>query len=384
MFCLNPLQAWFRVNDNGLCEGKPFFSDTLRVDLEHIGDSYRRFPVSCGYCLPCLLKKRAQNTFLTHSELAYSGPSTFLTLTYNDEYLPPNGQLNYADLSFFFKELKRYLRRKGLYHNFAYTYSGEYGAKSKRPHYHVLLYGVDFLDLLGAKHIKSNYYSSKLIERFWKFGFNLFSTAEAQHCAYAVGYTVKKCISLVDNSAGNMDVLKKVHFAHRHARKTRKYEFLESLICGKEISKFNKIKGRRVVNSNFPCGRCFKRNGLYFPAEKVYLGRLGDKFYKDNNEFMFDDNYVVDPLTRLKYAVPLKFVNKLKDLDFSKYRQFKVNKYLYAFGVKDVTESDKSFLLHDLIKTNISERPLDSETQGDVMPADVEVLNDFEEEFCGE
>ena len=64
--------------------------------------------------------------------------SCMLNLTYDDEHLPKHGQLLKTDLQKFFKRM----RKSGF--KFRYVASGEYGDVSKRPHFHIALFGVDF------------------------------------------------------------------------------------------------------------------------------------------------------------------------------------------------------------------------------------------------
>ena len=61
-----------------------------------------------------------------------------LNLTYDDAHLPEHGQLWKDELQRFFKRL-----RKGGY-KFRYVASGEYGEKTRRPHFHIALFGMDF------------------------------------------------------------------------------------------------------------------------------------------------------------------------------------------------------------------------------------------------
>jgi hypothetical protein len=64
--------------------------------------------------------------------------SCFLTLTYADEFLPEKGNLCKKDLQKFLKRLRYHLGKK-----FRYFAIGEYGSKTYRPHYHIILFGVE-------------------------------------------------------------------------------------------------------------------------------------------------------------------------------------------------------------------------------------------------
>ena len=64
--------------------------------------------------------------------------SCMLNLTYNDDWIPEHGQLVKDDLQRFFKRM----RKAGF--KFRYVASGEYGDKTRRPHFHIALFGLDF------------------------------------------------------------------------------------------------------------------------------------------------------------------------------------------------------------------------------------------------
>ncbi len=59
----------------------------------------------------------------------------YVTLTYNQEHLPPGANLVPKELQEFLKRL-----RKNTKYTFRYLASGEYGEKKQRPHYHLILF----------------------------------------------------------------------------------------------------------------------------------------------------------------------------------------------------------------------------------------------------
>ena len=99
--------------------------------------------------------------------------ASFLTLTYDDENLPPGGQLVKRDLQLFIKRLRK------AYGALRYFAVGEYGDLSLRPHYHAALYGLDREEF-------------PLIERCWGKGRVSVDDLTVQSAAYICGYVVKK------------------------------------------------------------------------------------------------------------------------------------------------------------------------------------------------
>jgi len=112
--------------------------------------------------------------------------NSFVTLTYSD---PAPPQLVKEDLQLFFKRL----RAEGL--KFRYFAAGEYGSKTKRPHYHVLFFGQDFRDgsySLGMGDKSDNgYYGQPALSNTWGLGHVTIARCEPASVFYVAGYALK-------------------------------------------------------------------------------------------------------------------------------------------------------------------------------------------------
>ena len=111
-----------------------------------------------------------------------------LNLTYDDDNLPKHGQLVKADLQKFFKRL----RKAG--HRFRYVASGEYGDATRRPHFHIALFGQNFEHdriRFGSSNGDSTY-TSKTVLRHWPQGNHLIGTLNFESAAYIARYILKK------------------------------------------------------------------------------------------------------------------------------------------------------------------------------------------------
>lgn len=96
--------------------------------------------VPCGKCELCRDKKSREWSFRAICENATSTSMPyFLTLTYNNEHLPKCGIFK-EEIQLFLKRLRIKLDRLNVSHNLRYVAVGEYGSKSKRPHYHMILW----------------------------------------------------------------------------------------------------------------------------------------------------------------------------------------------------------------------------------------------------
>lgn len=108
------------------------------INLKTIFVDAQRFEVPCGKCIPCLGNKRSDWSFRLEQEFKYSKGALFVTLTYDEKHRPSNGSLCKRHLQLFMKRL----RKADGTNKIRYYAVGEYGGKSGRPHYHILLFNV--------------------------------------------------------------------------------------------------------------------------------------------------------------------------------------------------------------------------------------------------
>jgi hypothetical protein len=122
-------------------------------------------------------------------ETAMHNSSWFLTLTYDEERIPQYGSLYPEDLQRFFKAVRRGRPAKTV----SYFACGEYGEKTERPHYHAVLFGVDFLDRISCQRADgSNFWRSPSLENYWEHGLSEFGTVTDASASYVAGYVRKK------------------------------------------------------------------------------------------------------------------------------------------------------------------------------------------------
>lgn len=108
--------------------------------------------------------------------------NSFLTLTYDDNNCPQN--INKRDLQLFFKRLRK---SEGKLRYFA---CGEYGERTRRPHYHAVIFGHDFKG--GAYAINEKLYGNPKLTQIWGLGQVSIGDVTPESCAYVAGYSVKK------------------------------------------------------------------------------------------------------------------------------------------------------------------------------------------------
>lgn len=101
-----------------------------------IQKGFQRVP--CGRCTACRLNVQLDWTVRLFNEFESSHCAVFLTLTYDDEYLPVNHSVSKREVQLFKKRFKKKCGK----HVRLYSV-GEYGSKCYRPHYHFIVYGVN-------------------------------------------------------------------------------------------------------------------------------------------------------------------------------------------------------------------------------------------------
>lgn len=102
--------------------------------------------VPCGKCNWCLAIKRADWSFRIRQEMKVSSSAYFLTMTYNDEHIRfESGDVKYEIPTLCKRDVQLYLKRLRKVNNDGLRYYavGEYGSRTQRPHYHVILFNHD-------------------------------------------------------------------------------------------------------------------------------------------------------------------------------------------------------------------------------------------------
>lgn len=197
MSCYHPLRA-FNVSKS--CEKAEIVFDEGEARRHGI---LRPLSLPCGRCIGCRLDYSRDWANRCMMELQYHDSSYFLTLTYDDVYLPtssivdlstgealaPSATLDPRDMQLFIKRL-----RKNTGQSIRYYLCGEYGGVSFRPHYHAIVFGLvlDDLELYMTSPLGHAYYNSPTLVKCWPKGYVVAAQVTWEACAYTARYILKK------------------------------------------------------------------------------------------------------------------------------------------------------------------------------------------------
>lgn len=201
MQCFKPNQGYKTL----LPSGKFGFTYNLS-NAFFINSIPQRMQTPCRTCEACRWKgSRHWCTRLVHEAHYYGIKTAFITLTYQDAFIPQFGALDYKHVQRFFKRL-----RKSIPNEIRYFGIGEYGDLNLRPHYHAIIFGWDFPDKY-VHEVRNGHilFRSPLLESVWtvprgnpfgkdftgqSFGYSSVGSVTAESTGYVAGYSMKKLI----------------------------------------------------------------------------------------------------------------------------------------------------------------------------------------------
>lgn len=186
--CYHPVTAYYarEVNPSGKR------SLVFKREFAYTGGDVRlsaELKLPCGGCVGCRLERARQWAVRCMHEKRMSQSSAFVTLTYDDDYLPVGGTLVKRDMQLFMKRLRR-----GYGDGIRFFGCGEYGDLGGRPHYHLLLFNVGFADRrsFGKSKRGEQLFVSAGLSRVWRFGHHSIGDVTFESCQYVARYICDK------------------------------------------------------------------------------------------------------------------------------------------------------------------------------------------------
>lgn len=244
MKCLNPTDCWIcgtTTCKDGIVSPHLVFSwnaardyyskiagDNVLLLTKLMDQNHSSQP--CGKCAACQIRKRKDFAVRLCHESMMHEQACFITLTYDDKSVPttdwnllfikrkqfdrgvgslPEMTLLPSDVQKFIKRLRRHLEyvpknvkyKRDHATHIRYFAVGEYGSKTHRPHYHIIVYGwypsdADYFFSRNGHDV----FRSKQIEKLWKFGFSSLTPVYPQVAKYCARYVTKKFARLTENT----------------------------------------------------------------------------------------------------------------------------------------------------------------------------------------
>ena len=145
---------------------------------------YMQIPAPCGRCPNCLRRQRQEWFIRNKIELQNSLNGFFVTLTYDESYLPRSHDglpcFSVEDIQKWLKRFRKAIKTPGI----KYFLASEYGDKFGRPHYHALLYNIpkDYINELAT-----------IISNTWQKGFVSVNKITDARIGYVTKYLLARC-----------------------------------------------------------------------------------------------------------------------------------------------------------------------------------------------
>nr|QJB19825.1 MAG: replication initiator protein [Microvirus sp.] len=201
MQCISPIKAGFDRSGDITYSNK-------KMDRE-----LATFAFPCRKCLACRLNTAREKAIRCIHEAKIHENNIFLTLTYNNDYIA-DGRLNYPHFQLFIKRLrelemrpyvkkaqrasnsrkKRYLKYVSKKLAISYMVTGEYGDKTKRPHWHAIIFNYRPTDAKHkyTSHTDEEVFSSDFLQTLWGKGNIEFGSVTMDSAGYVARYAAKK------------------------------------------------------------------------------------------------------------------------------------------------------------------------------------------------
>lgn len=231
-----PCYTPHRVQTDGVNEnGKVNIVWKYRSGLSNI-------ELPCSSCIGCKLERSRNMADRCMLEADMHDVNCFVTLTFDPKHLPLNRSLDHRLFQLFMKRLRKWYGKP-----LKFYMCGEYGGRLGRPHYHALLFGVNFDDKLLATIRNGNkLYTSNALQKLWPYGFSSIGDVTYKSASYVTRYVLKK------QSIKNHD-----HYVDKHTGECLKPEYTR---CSNGI-------GKAWLNKYF--------SDVYPSDELVRNGRIG-------------------------------------------------------------------------------------------------------------
>lgn len=274
--------------------------------------------VPCGKCEGCKKSRTSAWSFRLMQEEKVSETAYFLTLTYASETVPTTKNkfmdLSKRDIQLFFKRLRKSHSRDSISdgRTIKYYCAGEYGGKSFRPHYHIILFNGDLQLMFSKSDIRvleySNYDGTMPVNCLaWPHGHaTLGKVSEA-----SVGYTLKYIVKS-----------KRIPM-HRNDDRTPEFSLMSKGLglnyLTEEMLEWHLADMENRMYCNLKDGKkCtmprYYKDKIYWPLERTQIARAAEKKIQEKQLKELSNEKPYDKQAK-KEAIQASFVRMNKKAD---------------------------------------------------------------------
>ena len=205
--CTKPINAWqllpkYTFDKNKPCQ--PIFRRPADITR------YAKLLLPCTKCVSCLKVRSMTLAVQLGMELQTTkGDSLFVTLTYNNENLPPGRTLNKEHPRLFMMRLRKWISKHYPGVKIRYKLIGEYTETTNRPHYHYAIFNLArFKDEILSDMMKADshdMFESETLTNLWGKGHVVYNLLTEASALYIAQHSDKKINRKVDYSANIID-----------------------------------------------------------------------------------------------------------------------------------------------------------------------------------
>lgn len=227
----------------------------------------RSVELPCGHCFSCRQARAFEILVRAVAESRCYDFSSFVTLTCDDEHYNSVfrfGKLCRRPYQLFLKRLRK---RIG---SFRYILCGEYGARTGRAHYHLIIFGRKFVD--SFVNDDYTFCASRVISECWPYGHITVDDVCSERLAYVCGYQIK-----IDPSKDDEDFPQFVVWSRRPGLGSKWFE----------------LYWRDMVNNGFSFnlnGKDVNINGRYFLSRLKLISPTDFDIIKAKRELVSSDD----------------------------------------------------------------------------------------------
>ncbi len=199
MGCNFPLPAYIKRDSIGKVSSVKIFKTEYNGNFDSMNfENSVNATLPCGKCIACRLAYSSMWGVRCYLESTLHRFNYFVTLTYDDKHLPLSelgvATLRKKDMQDFMKRLRRKYDYGKDHIGIRFFGAGEYGERTYRPHYHLLLFNLPIGDLKLYKKSFSGdlYFNSETLSKLWGKGFVVIAELVYESAAYVAQYSMKK------------------------------------------------------------------------------------------------------------------------------------------------------------------------------------------------